>query len=155
LKVAKKYFHGTFIANSQNVNGQKLFEYKHNGHTYRCYVDIYNENEREINIIEVKATTNKKYRYWEDKDGKNQGLRFTDTRGNRGGTPYPLFVKNGNIWHLNTAASTVNEHALENFEQKKGGCSKGIAKRVNIHTTSLSNGSSLNTPSVMWVTIAL
>ena len=128
LKVAKKYFYGTFIANSQNVNGQKLFEYKHKDHTYRCYVDIYNENEREINIIEVKATTNKKYRYWKDKDGNNQGLRFTDTRGNRGGTPYPLFVKNGNIWHLNTAASTVNEHALENFEQKKGGLLKRYSK---------------------------
>ncbi|MBQ5643179.1 MAG: DUF2779 domain-containing protein [Bacteroidaceae bacterium] len=128
LKVAKKHFHGTFIANSRNVNEQKLFEYEHNGHTYRCYVDIYNENEREINIIEVKATTNKKYRYWKDKDGKNQGLRFTDTRGNRGGTPYPLFVKNGNIWHLNTAASTVNEHALENFEQKKGGLLKRYSK---------------------------
>ena len=119
LKVAKKYFHGTFIANSQNVNGQKLFEYKHNGHTYRCYVDIYNENEREINIIEVKATTNKKYRYWTDKQDKKQGLRFTDTKGNRGGTSYPLFVKEGNIWHLNTAQSAVNEHSLKNFKQKK------------------------------------
>ena len=119
LKVAKKYFHGTFIANSQNVNGQKLFEYKHNGNIYRCYVDIYNENENEINIIEVKATTNKKYRYWIDKQGKNQGLRFTDTKGNRGGTSYPLFVKEENIWHLNTAKSTVNEHSLKNFEQKK------------------------------------
>ena len=61
LKVAKKYFHGTFIANSQNVNGQQLFEYEHNGNTYRCYVDICNENEQEINIIEVKATTSRKY----------------------------------------------------------------------------------------------
>ena len=71
LKVAKKFFHGKFIANSQNLNGQKLFEYKHNGHTYRCYVDIYNENEREINIIEVKATTISKYSYKEiNKGGK-------------------------------------------------------------------------------------
>ena len=57
LKVAKKYFHGKFIS-------QKLFEYPLHGHTYRCYVDIYNENENEINIIEVKATTNRKYLYW-------------------------------------------------------------------------------------------
>ena len=61
LRVAKKYFHGTFIADSRNVQKQKLFEYVHNGHTYRCYVDIYNENKQEINIIEVKATTNSKY----------------------------------------------------------------------------------------------
>ncbi len=112
LKVAKKYFHGTF-------QSQKLFKYKLRGNIYRCYVDICNENEQEINIIEVKATTNKKYRYWIDKKGKNQGLRFTDTKGNRGGTSYPLFVKDGNIWRLNTAESTMNEHALKNFEQKK------------------------------------
>ena len=112
LKVANKYFDGTF-------QSQKLFEYELNGNTYRCYVDIYNENEHEINIIEVKATTNRKYSYWKDKKGKKQGLRFTDTKGNRGGTSYPLFVKEGNSWHLNTAKSTVNEHSLKNFEQKK------------------------------------
>lgn len=112
LKVANKYFDGTF-------QSQKLFEYDHHGNTYRCYVDIYIENEKEINIIEVKATTSRKYSYWKDKQDKNQGLRFTDTKGNRGGTPYPLFVKAKNIWHLNTAQSAVNEHSLKNFEQKK------------------------------------
>ena len=64
LNVAKKCFHGTFISDSRNVQKQKLFEYKRNGHTYRCYVDIYNENEQEINIIEVKATTNRDIFYW-------------------------------------------------------------------------------------------
>ena len=112
LRVAKKYFDGTF-------QSQKLFEYEHHGNIYRCYVDICNENEKEINIIEVKATTSRKYSYWKDKQDKNQGLRFTDTKGNRGGTPYPLFVKAENIWHLNTAQSAVNEHSLKNFEQKK------------------------------------
>ena len=75
LKVAKKYFRGTFIANSKDVHGQKLFEYELHGHTYRCYVDIYNENEEEINIIEVKATTNSKYL-----DAKEKALldRFSD-----------------------------------------------------------------------------
>ena len=115
LKVAKKYFYGTF-------QSQKLFEYKHNGNTYRCYVDIYNENEREINIFEVKATTNKKYRYWTDKDDKNKGMFFSnaqkDTKDKKKDT-YPLFIKDGNIWHLNTAQSAVNEYSLKNFEQKK------------------------------------
>ena len=85
-------------------------------------MDIYNENEREINIIEVKATTTSKYIYKEiNKGGKKykKGLYFTDTKGNRGGTSYPLFVKEDNIWHLNTAQSAVNEHSLKNFEQKK------------------------------------
>ncbi len=119
LRVAKKYFHGTFIADSRNVHNQKLFEYVHNSHTYRCYVDIYNENEQEINIIEVKATTNSKYIYKVDDDGGKKGLFFSDKKGNRGGTSYPLFVKNGNTWHFNTAASTVTDAASENFEQKK------------------------------------
>ena len=51
LKVAKKYFKGSFIADSRDVHRQKLFEYEFHGHTYRCYVDIFNENEDEINII--------------------------------------------------------------------------------------------------------
>ena len=115
LKVAKKYFRGTF----QN---QKLFEYDLHGHTYRCYVDIYNENEREINIIEVKATTNKKYRYWKDKDGQNKGLFFSDVQRNtrdRIKNTYHLFVKDGNFWRLNIAESTVNDYASRMFEQKK------------------------------------
>lgn len=119
LRVAKKYFHGTFIADSRNVQNQKLFEYVHNSHTYRCYVDIYNENEQEINIIEVKATTNSKYIFKTDDEGNKKGLFFSDKKGNRGGTPYPLFVKDGNIWRLNMADSTVTDAALENFEQKK------------------------------------
>ena len=61
LKVARKYFTGTFVADARDVHNQKLFEYEQHGHTYRCYVDIYNENDNEINIIEVKATTNSKY----------------------------------------------------------------------------------------------
>lgn len=119
LRVAKKYFHGIFISDSRNVQNQKLFEYEHNGHTYSCYVDIYNENENEINIIEVKATTNSKYIFKKDDKGEKKGLFFSDKKGNRGGTSYPLFVKNGNTWHLNTAASTVTDAASENFEQKK------------------------------------
>ena len=119
LKVAKKNFHGTFIADSRNVQNQKLFEYIHNGHTYRCYVDIYNESERGINIIEVKATTNSKYILKVCDDGGKKGLCFSDKKGNRGGTLYPLFVKDGNIWHFNTIASTVTDAALENFEHKK------------------------------------
>ena len=102
LKVAKKYFRGTF-------QSQKLFEYEHHGNTYRCYVDIYIENDQEINIIEVKATTSRKY----------QDLFFRNTNAMNGRIPYPLFVKTGNIWSLNTADSTVSEVALETFTGKK------------------------------------
>lgn len=117
LKVAKKYFHGTFIADSLNVQNQKLFEYEQNGHTYRCYVDIYNENEQEINIIEVKATTNSKYIFKTDDEGNKKGLFFSDA--SREGTSYPLFVKGGNIWHFNEADSRVNDYAQGKYKQKK------------------------------------
>ena len=113
LRVAKKYFHGTF-------QSQKLFEYELHGHTYRCYVDIYNENEREINIIEVKATTNSKYIVKRDKDDKLVGLMFSDVPPRKkGGKKYPLFVKEGNIWRLNFEKSMVTEDASTNFNQKK------------------------------------
>lgn len=122
LRVAKKYFHGSFISDSRNVQKQKLFEYKRNGHTYRCYVDIYNENENEINIIEVKATTNRKYLYWIKYNGdkkENKGLFFRNTNDRKDRITYPLFVKDRNFWHLNTADSTVNDVALETFTKKK------------------------------------
>lgn len=110
LRVAKMHFRGTF-------QSQKLFEYEHNGHTYRCYVDIYNENEREINIIEVKATTNSKYIFKTDDKGEKKGLFFSDAF--RNGNTYDLFVKNGNILKLNSESSKVSDYASKNFEQKK------------------------------------
>ena len=120
LRVAKKYFRGTFIADYIVLHNQKLFEYEHNGHVYRCYVDIYNENEEEINIIEVKATTCSKYLFKTDDRGNKKGLFFSDLAPRRRGAHYyPLFVKNGNIWHFNTTSSTVSEDAKNNFKQKK------------------------------------
>ena len=117
LRVAKKYFHGIFISDSRNVQNQKLFEYEYNGHTYSCYVDIYNENENEINIIEVKATTNSKYIFKKDDKGEKKGLFFSDAF--RNGNTYDLFVKNGNILKLNSESSKVSDYASKNFEQKK------------------------------------
>ena len=120
LKVAKKYFRGTFVPDSKEVHNQKLFEYEHNGHTYSCYVDIYNENENEINIIEVKATTNSKYMMKKDKDGKWVGFMFSDVPPKKkGGNKYKMFVEEGNILRLNHAESKVTEDALKNFNQKK------------------------------------
>ncbi len=114
LKAAKRSFSGTFIAGT--INSQKLFEYVHNGHTYRCYVDIYNENDKEINIIEVKATTNSKYTTHLGKDGKLDGYWFSEKRG---GMRIPMFVKDGNIWRLNKAMSMTSDEASKNFKEKK------------------------------------
>lgn len=107
LKVAKRYFPGTFIADSRDVHNQKLFEYEQGGHVYRCYVDIYNETEDEINIIEVKATTFSKF----------AAMTFSDKK--RNGNKYPLFVKDGNVYRLNVSDSLASEVAKETYEAKK------------------------------------
>lgn len=109
LKVAKKYFCGTFVGDSKDVHNQKLFEYEHGGHTYRCYVDIYNENDEEMNIIEVKATTCKKFTEMEFSNGKRKPNDIH----------YPLFVKSGNIWHLKAKDDSMDEKSMENLDKKK------------------------------------
>ncbi len=115
LKIAKRSFRGTFVADSKDVHGQKLFEYEQHGHAYRCYVDIYNENEDEINIIEVKATTNSKFRMKPDRDGKMEGLYYSEKRG---GEKFPLFVKIRNIWRL-ADDSALNAGARKSYDNKK------------------------------------
>lgn len=117
LKIARKYFPGTFVADYKDVHNQKLFEYRLHGHTYRCYVDIYNETPDEINIIEVKATTNSKYRHRLDKNGKDIGFFFSD--GKRGGSKFDFFVKDGNIWRFNAVDSMLSDGAAKSFEEKK------------------------------------
>lgn len=102
LRVARKYFKGMFIADSKDVHKQKLFEYNLHGHIYRCYVDIYNENEDEINIIEVKAVTNSKYSVVIDKESG-------DT----------LFVRTGNIWRLNTAGAAAGDKVAKCFSTNR------------------------------------
>ena len=59
-RLAPKYFKGTFKY-SAYTQSQESFDFKINGIRYLCYVDIYNETKDAFNIIEVKATTSKKY----------------------------------------------------------------------------------------------
>ena len=109
LKVAKRYFPGKFIADCKNVHNQKLFEYEHNGHVYRCYVDIYNETQEEINIIEVKATTFSKF----------AEMEFSNGRKKENLIKYPLFAKDGNVYCFNFPDSLLSEVTKKNFEVQK------------------------------------
>lgn len=59
-KISQKYFKGEFVF-AKDTNEQKRLEAIYKNVPLLCFVDIYNENEEEINIIEVKATTSKKY----------------------------------------------------------------------------------------------
>ena len=58
--VSPKYFKGTFKF-AADTKMQESFDALINGIRYICYVDIYNEVDNHFNIIEVKATTSKKY----------------------------------------------------------------------------------------------
>ena len=58
--LASKYFKGSFKFSKSTYN-QESFDAVIDNIRYLCYTDIYNENDDEINIIEVKATTMKKY----------------------------------------------------------------------------------------------
>ena len=60
-QVAPKYFDGTFKY-AYDTREQESFDCVINGIRYLCYTDIYNEvNDDDINIIEVKATSTKKF----------------------------------------------------------------------------------------------
>lgn len=109
LKVAKCYFSGTFTADCRDVRSQKLFEYEHNGHVYRCYVDIYNETDDEINIIEVKATTCSKFAKMEFSNGQQKEKNVK----------YHLFVKDGNFMRFITPDSGMTDKIIAKLESKK------------------------------------
>jgi len=59
-KQVKKMFGGNPISVMNNKN-QESFDFNEDGIKYLCYVDIYNENKKFFDIIEVKATTSKKF----------------------------------------------------------------------------------------------
>ncbi len=59
-RISEKTFGGKSTY-AEKTKEQECFDFSLHGIKYLCYVDIYNENEKEINIIEVKATTSKKY----------------------------------------------------------------------------------------------
>ena len=66
-ELASKYFKGKLKLSKTTYN-QESFDAVIDNIRYLCYVDIYNENEDDINIIEVKATTTKKYLSLGNKD---------------------------------------------------------------------------------------
>ncbi len=94
---------------AEKTKDQKLFEFNEDGIKYLCYVDIYNEN-GEINIIEVKATTSNGYL------GKLEG-------GYRGKEKYSMFYKdNRGIFHLKEELNgyiVEDEMPLEDYNKKR------------------------------------
>ena len=103
-RVAKKIFKGKFVYSEKTYN-QESFDFVHNGIRYLCYTDIYNENDDEINIIEVKATTSRKY---------IDDMLY----GKSGGEKYPLFKRDyDNIYKLNKP-NTTDEKVIDSYNKK-------------------------------------
>lgn len=94
--LTEKYFKGKTIY-AEYTKNQECFDFSLNGIRYICYVDIYNENEQGINIIEVKATTSKKYAEL--------------TYGKRGGEKFPIFTKKDNVYKLNSCIDDEKSYA--------------------------------------------
>lgn len=82
--LVEKIFGGETIYSLETYN-QESFSFSKNGIRYLCFVDIYNESNNEINIIEVKATTSRKYKKMEYSIEKEK---------------YPLFIKTGDFYSL-------------------------------------------------------
>ncbi len=106
-KISSKTFGGTSIY-AEKTKDQMSFDFSKNGIHYLCYVDIFNETEDAINIIEVKATTSKKY---------------LDLMGSmkRGGEKFPIFTRKNNIYYLKGDIDypLEQEMSLETYEKQK------------------------------------
>ena len=104
-RVAQKLFTGTFTFSEQTYN-QESFDFVHNGIRYLCYTDIYNENDDEINIIEVKATTSKKY---------IEDLKYGKIKGEK----HSMFERDyDGIYKLNKPNISEDEKVIESFNKK-------------------------------------
>ncbi len=84
-KIASKTFKGNVFF-AKETKDQKCFDYDYKGIKFLCYTDIYNEVCDAINIIEIKATTSKKYLELESGYPKKK--------------KYKIFQKNNNIYTL-------------------------------------------------------
>lgn len=85
-RVVANMFKGKTIY-AQKTQDQVSYTFKDNDMKYLCYVDIYNEQkDGTINIVEVKATTSKKYARL------SAGYPKKDK--------YPIFLKRNNIYKL-------------------------------------------------------
>ena len=105
-RVATKIFGGKSTYAESTFN-QECFDFSLNGIKYLCYVDIYNETEEVINIIEVKATTDKKYK------NMMAGKKENKTA---------LWLKTNNIYHLKDEIEEYplnQEVDLEDYQIKR------------------------------------
>ncbi len=105
--IVEKYFPGTNIY-AEKTQDQQYFECIINNIKYICYVDIYNEDNDKYNIIEVKATTTKKYEEL--------------VAGLKGKEKYSIFYKINNVLKLKDEIkgyNIANEMDDESYQKKR------------------------------------
>lgn len=105
-KIVSQMFKGTTLYSDDTMN-QKSFSFVYHGIPLLCYVDIYNENAKEITIVEVKATTSKKY--LELSSGYPKKWKHS------------IFKKKGNIYFFKDelGVDIEKEMPLKNYEREK------------------------------------
>ena len=84
-RIVKETFGGT-VSYAMDTKEQVSFDFLRDGVRFVCYVDIYNECEENVNVVEVKATTSKKY------------LRLGGK--NKGSERFSIFKNVGNVYKL-------------------------------------------------------
>jgi len=109
--LAPKYFKGNFKF-AYNTQDQESFDCKINNIRYICYVDIYNEIDDHFNIIEVKATSSKKFL---SLTGKKDGIKNSIFK-NKDGIYYLLEDLNLNITDY-MSANEYNRNRAKLFDK--------------------------------------
>jgi len=106
-RISEKTFGGKSTY-AEKTKDQECFDFSMHGIRYMCYIDIYNENESNINIIEVKATTSKKYMEMQGNHPK--------------GEKYSIWERIENINYLKGELEGYNleaEMPLKKYEEKR------------------------------------
>ena len=105
-RIAQEMFGGKCVYNLETQD-QVSFECDYKNTKLLCYVDIYNETEDTINIIEVKATTSRKYR--ELSAGYPKKWKHS------------IFKKKDNIYFLKEEVlkDITKEMPLKNYEKER------------------------------------
>lgn len=104
--LVKKYFGGK-VTYAEDTKSQECFDFSRNGFNYMCYVDVYNEVGDNINIVEVKATTTKKY--YDLKSNHKKGEKFS------------IFEKKSNVMYLKDELDydIEREMPIENYAKQR------------------------------------
>lgn len=109
--LAPKYFKGNFKF-AYDTKEQESFDFKLNGIRYLCYVDIYNEVDDAFNIIEVKATTIKKF--------LNLGINKKDEFGNKENISIFKKDKDGIYYLLEDLGLNIEDYmSLDKYNKEK------------------------------------